>query len=67
MHLQGERQDRMNALMERAQELGMRFTHSVTDPAALGTLQLRGALAGERGRSLQGGRAAGAVVAAGAG
>ena len=58
MHLQGEAQDRMNALMERTQELGMHFTHSVVDPAALGTLQLTGGLAGgccravgERGRS----------------
>lgn len=48
MHLQGEAQDRMNALMERSQELGMRFTHSVVNPAALGTLQLTGTLAGER-------------------
>ena len=46
MHLQGEAQDRMNALMERTQELGMHFTHSVVDPATLGTLQLTGGLAG---------------------
>ncbi len=47
VHLQGEAQDRMNALMERTQELGMRFTHSVVDPAALGMLRLTGGLAGE--------------------
>ena len=41
VHLQGEAQDRMNALMERTQELGMRFTHSVVDPAALGMLMWR--------------------------
>ncbi|PRW32540.1 putative mitochondrial intermediate mitochondrial [Chlorella sorokiniana] len=45
VHLQGEAQDRMNSLMERSQELGMRFTHSVVDPATLGTLQLTGGMA----------------------
>lgn len=48
MHLQGEAQHRMNALMERTQELGMHFTHSVVDPATLGPLQLTGGLAGVR-------------------
>jgi Zn-dependent oligopeptidase len=46
VHLSGERRDGMTALVQRGQVLGMRFTQGVVDPGQLGSLELRGPLAG---------------------
>ena len=50
VHLSGSQRDRMTHLVHRGQALGMQFTHNVLDPAQLGSLELRGGLAGERRR-----------------
>lgn len=46
VHLPGERRDRMAALVQRGHQLGMAITQNVVDPRQLGTLELRGPLAG---------------------
>ncbi len=60
VHLPGERRDRMAALVQRGHQLGMAITQNVVDPRQLGTLELRGPLAGgcRRARRMEGVQAA---------